>query len=112
MQKNQSKKSQTWYKLDLSANVYPTLQRKNFSNVYRISLSLKETIQPEVLQKALDMTLCRFPTFQVAIRKGLFWRYLESNHRPGPYVQPDIGNPCMPMHFKANNRYLIRFYYY
>lgn len=102
----------TWYKLDLSANVYPTLQRKNFSNVYRISLSLKENVQPDILQKALDLTLCRFPTFQVAIRKGLFWRYLEPNHRPGPYVQKDIENPCMPMHFKSNNRYLIRIYYY
>lgn len=105
-------KHSTWYKLDLSANVYPTLQRKNFSNVYRISLTLKEPVKPEILQKALDLTLPRFPTFQVAIRKGLFWRYLEPNHRPGPYVQPDIENPCMPMHFKANNRYLIRVYYY
>lgn len=102
----------TWYKLDLSANVYPTLQRKNFSNVYRISLSLKENINPDVLQKALDLTLPRFPTFQVAIRKGVFWRYLEPNHRPGPFVQPDIENPCMPMHFKSNHRYLIRVYYY
>lgn len=92
--------------------MYPTLQRKNFSNVYRISLSLTENVQPDVLQKALDKTLSRFPTFQVAIRKGLFWRYLEANHRPGPFVREDIENPCMPMHFKTNNRYLIRIYYY
>ena len=107
-----NKQKSTWYKLDLSANVYPTLQRKNFSNVYRMSLSLKENVQPDILQKALDLTLCRFPTFRVAIRKGLFWRYLEANHRPGPFVREDIENPCMPMHFKANNRYLIRIYYY
>ena len=107
-----NKQKNTWYKLDLSANVYPTLQRKNFSNVYRMSLSLKENVQPDILQKALDLTLCRFPTFRVAIRKGLFWRYLEANHRPGPFVREDIENPCMPMHFKANNRYLIRIYYY
>ena len=112
MKKNNDKRHKTWYKLDLSANVYPTLQRKNFSNVYRISLSLKEIVQPDILQKALDMTLSRFPTFQVALRKGLFWRYLEANHRPGPFVREDIENPCMPMHFKANNRYLIRIYYY
>ena len=111
--RNQMKtRHKTLYKLDLSANVYPTLQRKNFSNVYRISLSLMENVQPDILQKALDMTLSRFPTFQVAIRKGLFWRYLEPNHRPGPFVREDIENPCMPMNFKANNRYLIRVYYY
>ena len=112
MKTNRKHRHKTWYKLDLSANVYPTLQRKNFSNVYRISLSLTENVQPDVLQKALDKTLSRFPTFQVAIRKGLFWRYLEANHRPGPFVREDIENPCMPMHFKTNNRYLIRIYYY
>ena len=105
-------KKEVWYKLDLSAIVYPTLQRKDFSSVYRLSVLLKEEIDPAVLQRALDITLPRFPTYKVAIRKGLFWRYLEPNNRPGPFVTPDIKNPCMPMHFKANNRYLLRIYYY
>ena len=99
MKTKTSKKRDTWYKLDLSANVYPTLQRKNFSSVYRISITLKETIQPDLLQKAVDMTLPRFPTFKAALRKGVFWRYLEPNDRPGPFVQPDIQNPCMNMNF-------------
>ena len=110
--KNEPNNRDTWYKLDLSANVYPTLQRKDFSSVYRISVTLKEEIQPELLQQALDMTLPRFPTFKVAMRRGLFWRYLEPNNRPGPFVQADINNPCMPMRFRANNRYMIRVYYY
>ncbi len=101
-----------WYKLDLSAIVYPTLQRRDFSSVYRLSVVLKEEIKPEVLQQALDMTLPRFPTYKAAIRKGLFWRYLEPNDRPGPFVQEDVRNPCQPMYFKANNRYLVRVYYY
>ncbi len=101
-----------WYKLDLSAIVYPTLQRKDFSSVYRMSVLLKEDVKPEVLQKAVDMTLPRFPTYKVAMRRGVFWRYLEPNHRPGPFVQPDVKNPCQPMYYKADNRYMIRFYYY
>ena len=101
-----------WYKLDLSATVYPTLQRRDFSSVYRLSVTLKEKIDAALLQQALDQTLPRFPTYKVAIRKGLFWRYLEPNNRPGPFVQEDIKNPCMPMHFKSNDCYLIRLYYY
>ena len=101
-----------WYQLDLSAIVYPTLQRRDFSSVYRLSVLLKEEVQPDVLQKALDMTLPRFPTYKAAIRKGLFWRYLEPNDRPGPFVQEDVKNPCQPMYFKANNRYLVRVYYF
>ncbi|MBO5055910.1 MAG: alcohol acetyltransferase [Lachnospiraceae bacterium] len=101
-----------WYKLDLSAIVYPTLQRRDFSSVYRLSMLLKEPVKPDILQQAVDIALVRFPTYKTAIRKGLFWRYLEPNHRPGPFVQKDIRNFCMPMPFKAGNRYLLRIYYY
>ncbi len=105
-------KKKDWYKLDLSAIVYPTLQRKDFSSVYRLSVVLKEPVNPDILQQAADIALERFPTYKTAIHKGLFWRYLESNHKPGPFVQKDIKNPCMPMPFRSNNNYLIRIYYY
>lgn len=119
--RNQTKKSNNyrekqdpkiWYKLDLSAIVYPTLQRRDFSSVYRLSVVLKEPVNPDILQKAVDIALKRFPTYKTAIRKGLFWRYLEPNDRPGPFVQKDIRNFCMPMPFKAGNRYLLRIYYH
>ena len=103
MKKRQSPKT-PWYRLDLSAIVYPTLQRRNFSSVYRISVLLKEQVDPKLLQKAVDLTLPRFPTFKVAMRKGLFWRYLEPNNRPGPFVEKDIVNPCMPMFFREIGR--------
>ena len=115
MEQSKSKekfKRKDWYKLDLSAIVYPTLQRKDFSSVYRLSVLMKEEVDPKLLQEALDRTLPRFPTYKAAIRKGLFWRYLEPNDRPGPFVQEDVKNPCQPMYFKANNRYLVRVYYY
>ncbi len=101
-----------WYKLDLSAIVYPTLQRRDFSSVYRLSVLLKEPIQPDILQQAVDIALERFPTYKTAMHSGLFWRYLETNTNPGPFVQKDIRNSCMPMPFRSNNRYLIRIYYY
>lgn len=101
-----------WYKMDLSAVVYPTLQRRDFSSVYRLSVVLKRTVDPMLLQEAVDITMNRFPTYKVAIRRGLFWRYLEPNNRPGPFVEADIKNPCMPMPFKSNNRYPVRFYYH
>ena len=107
-----SKVHKDWYKLDLSAIVYPTLQRRDFSSVYRLSVLLKEEIDPEMLQRAVNLTMPRFPTYKAAIRKGVFWRYLEPNDRPGPFVQEDVKNPCQPMYFKANNRYLVRIYYY
>lgn len=112
MKKDKTSHQNEWYKMDLSAVVYPTLQRRDFSSVYRLSVVLKEKIDPQLLQQAVDITLKRFPTYKVAIRKGLFWRYLEPNNRPGPFVMKDIKNPCMPMPFKSNNRYPIRIYYH
>ena len=109
---NEKSTRKDWYKLDLSAIVYPTLQRRDFSSVYRLSVTLKEEINPDILQQALDLSLPRFPTYKAAIRKGVFWRYLEPNNRPGPFVQTDVKNFCQPMHFKGNNRYLVKVYYY
>lgn len=112
MSKQSKSQSKTWYRLDLSAIVYPTLQRRDFSSVYRLSLLLKEDVQPDILQQAVDIAMKRFPTYRSAMHKGLFWRYLEPNTNPGPIVQKDIRNFCMPMPFKSNNRYLVRFYWY
>ena len=112
MSKQSKTQSKTWYRLDLSAIVYPTLQRRDFSSVYRLSVLLKEAVNPDVLQQAVDIAIKRFPTYKSAMRKGLFWRYLEPNNNPGPIVQKDVRNFCMPMPFKSNNRYLVRFYWY
>lgn len=112
MSRNRKNTPRIWYRLDLSAIVYPTLQRRDFSSVYRLSVLLKETIKPDILQQAVDIAMKRFPTYKSAMRKGLFWRYLEPNDRPGPFVRPDVRNFCMPMSFKSNNRYLVRVYYY
>lgn len=112
LNKRDKQEPKIWYKLDLSAIVYPTLQRRDFSSVYRLSVVLKEPVKPDILQTAVDIALKRFPTYKTAIRKGLFWRYLEPNDRPGPFVQKDIRNFCMPMPFKAGSRYLLRIYYH
>lgn len=101
-----------WYKLDLSANVYPTLQRRTFSSLFRISVTLTKKVDPVLLQKAFELALPRFPTMKVAMHKGLFWRYLEPNQNPVPKVRPDINNPCMPIRIKEEDRYLLRVYYY
>ena len=101
-----------WFKLDLSGNVYPTLQKKSFSSTFRVSLTLKDEVKPEILQKAFEQIMPRFPSFKVDLRKGFFWRYLEPNRRPLPKVERDVKNPCMPMDFHSKHRYLIRIYYY
>lgn len=69
-------------------------------------------VDPQALQRAVDLTLPRFPCFRVRMRRGLFWHYLEPNPRPGPFVREDMANPCQPIRFNEDNGWLIRFFYY
>ena len=83
-----------WEKLDNTANLFPAIATQNMTNVYRISVTLKEEIQGAVLQLALDKVLERFDTFRVRMRKGIFWYYFETNTKPAPTVYRENDYPC------------------
>ena len=40
-------------------------------------IETKETVDSEILQRALDQTMEKYPLFRAVLRKGLFWFYLE-----------------------------------
>ena len=101
-----------WYRLDNAGVLYSALKKEKYAPVYRFSAVMTAPVDPQALQAAVDRTLPRFPGFQVRIRKGAFWCYFEPNDLPGPFVQPDIANPCQPIRDKADNNWLIRFFYY
>lgn len=70
-----------WDKLDNTAHLFPSIAGENMTNVYRISVTLKEDIQKEYLQQALDMVLPKFDGFNVRLRTGVFWYYLRKMER-------------------------------
>ena len=71
------KRSLRWVKLDNAAKIYPAARRKNWSNVFRQSVTLCDPVDRAVLQKALDVTVKRFPTIGARLRRGVFWYYLQ-----------------------------------
>lgn len=101
-----------WYRLDNAGVLYSALKKEKYAPVYRFSAVMTERVDPEALQRAVDRTMPRFPCFRVRIRKGAFWCYFEPNEKAGPFVRPDIANPCQPIREKADNDWLIRFFYY
>lgn len=103
---------QNWYRLDNAGVLYAALKKEKYAPVYRFSAIMAQTVDPAALQRAVDRSMPRFPSFRFRIRKGAFWCYFEPNNKPGPFVQPDISNPCQPMRDKAENNWLIRFFYY
>ncbi len=105
-------REQNWYRLDNAGVLYSALKKEKYAPVYRFSAVMDEKVDPSALQRAVDRSMPRFPSFRVRIRKGVFWCYFESNNKPGPFVQPDISNPCQPIRDKEDNDWLIRFFYY
>ena len=101
-----------WYRLDNAGVLYSALKKEKYAPVYRFSAVMTDKVDQSALQRAVDRTMPRFPSFRVRFRKGAFWCYFEPNNKPGPFVRPDISNPCQPMRDKGDNDWLVRFYYY
>jgi len=98
---------QRWYRLDNAANVYPAVRSRKRPGVFRVSATLKEAVDPQVLQLALDDTLKRIPNFSVKLQSGLFWHYFRHSDEK-ILVQPDVINPCMWMSGEETKGFLIR----
>ncbi len=66
-----------WLPLDNAAKIYPAARRQNWSNVFRLSATLTEPVDKVILKNALEITLGRFPSIAVRLRRGAFWYYLQ-----------------------------------
>lgn len=97
--------------LDNAGKVFPGQNTKRWSNVFRMSIQLKEDIDPDTLRVALDKTLDRLPTLKLKMKDGFFSNYFETNELQCP-INHDIKNFCYRIDLKENNNYLLRVYYH
>lgn len=110
---NRSEKTaKRWERLDNTAHLFPIIATDEMTNVYRISVTLKEDILPGLLQEALDEVLPYFPGFNMRMRKGFFWYYFEENTKPAPEVHEECTYPCQFITENRNRNYLFRVTYY
>lgn len=100
-----------WRRLDNSAKIFPLSTGKKYSTVFRLSVILKEEIQPLILQKALIDTLEKYQSFKVKIKKGFFWHYLENNAKI-PIIEEESDYPCKYIDTSLNNGYLFKVTYF
>ena len=109
--KEKNLKPPFWFKLDNAAKIFPGQNSPTWSSSFRVCFEMKEDIDPVLLKQAVVDVMPRFPCYDVQIRRGFFWFYLEKNPNT-PSVLPDINNPCYRVNFKENNRFLFRLYYH
>ena len=87
-----------WMRLDNAAKIYPAAKRRGWTNYFRLSATLKEPVDVQVLRTALDVTVRRFPSIAVRLRRGAFWYYLEEIEKAPP-IEEDKSYPLVHVPF-------------
>ena len=96
-----------WMRLDNAAKIYPAARRRSWTNVFRLSATMTETVDTAILQTALDVTVRRFPSMAVRLCSGVFWYYLEELSE-APEICMDIGHPLEQMKGKDIRKCALR----
>ncbi|MBO4415400.1 MAG: hypothetical protein J5824_05395 [Lachnospiraceae bacterium] len=103
--------SENWYKLDNVAKVFLATVSKRDTRSFRLSCTLKEKIDPELLQEAVIMATQDRPQMQVRIRRGIFWHYMEDTDIiPKVSEEHDRICPLLYIPAKAMLHYQVTYY--
>lgn len=96
-----------WLPLDNAAKIYPAARRQNWSNIFRVSATFTEDINTDVLRDALDVTVRRFPSFAVRLRRGVFWYRLEQISGT-PEISEEYSYPLTAMTYSETGKCAFR----
>lgn len=99
-----------WYRLDNIGKFYSSQVGGSTQTVFRYAATLVDEVDPAILQDALVKTVELFPSFNVCLRSGMFWHYLQRSAEP-PQVQPENLPICYGLHVDAKS-VLFRVSYY
>ena len=111
MRERRKKRPGRWRKLDNAAQAFPAATGKKDSRVFRFYCVLREEINGDRLQAALDAALEKYPLFRSVLRKGLFWFYMEPRQIPA-VVRPENRTPCSYIYEPDQKRLLFEVTYY
>ncbi len=92
-------------RIDNAANIYPASLSKHYASLYRMSVTLTETVDPVILQHALETVSDRIPTFRCELKSGMFWWHLRRMDKD-PEVSPSA--PLNRFHFSDNGGFLYK----
>jgi NRPS condensation-like uncharacterized protein len=99
-----------WFPLDNAAKIFPEVSNRKETNTFRVQIELKESVDPDGLQKAVDRIIDRFPMFKVRLKNGFFWRYFDHNYSR-VLIEPLPVQVCGQLNPKENNGYLFKIFY-
>ena len=103
----QKRVSLRWMPLDNAAKIYPAARRPEWSNVFRESATLTESIDKDIMQSALEVTIRRFPSIAVKLRRGVFWYYLQELSE-APKIREENSYPLTRMSKEETRKCALR----
>lgn len=106
--------------MDNSGIIHLAVLQKGFSNSFRLSVTLTETVDPQLLQKALDTVTPRFPTMVAGIQNGVFRHWvvpaeappeIQLDDSPLTYMQPEQIRNCAMRVLYRDTRIAVEFFH-
>ncbi len=96
-----------WFKLDNAAKIYPALSVKKSPPQFRLTVSLNKPVNYRIFKQAWGNILERCPYFQVYLKRGLFWYYLQRHHNLPP-IELMMPVPVSTFDHKKRTSHLIK----
>ena len=96
-----------WYSLDNSSKIFPSTTADKRRNTFFLCAILKEKIEREIMEQAINDVLLRFPSFKVRLKRGVFWYYLEENLKRFNISEEDP-NFLQDFNERENNDFLFK----
>ncbi len=103
--------SSRWYKLDNAAKIVPSQAHGADTRVFRLTAVLKEDVKKDILEQALIEVAPEFPIFNVVLKRGIFWYYLEDSEII-PKVSEEGEYPLEALYYPGRRNLLYRVTYF
>ncbi len=100
-----------WFRLDNAGKIFAPILTKRYTTMIRVALELTEVVNPDILQQALNHMMDRCPYYQVQLRRGVFWYYLQELTTYPP-VEEDSKYPCRYIPLKKKGQSPLRVLYF
>ena len=104
---SEKKRKLLWMPLDNAAKIYPAARSRSWSNVFRLSATMRDEVDTPCLESALAVTVRRFPSIAAKLCTGLFWYYLEEVEKP-PVLMEEASSPTVRMRTRDMKKCALR----
>ncbi|MBY8999843.1 MAG: hypothetical protein KGD64_02920 [Candidatus Heimdallarchaeota archaeon] len=106
-----TEKDHEWHRLENAATGFSLVASPKIPQVFRLTATMKNSINVTQLQKALNNIIVRFPYFRVNMRTGFFWHFWQTN-LDSPKIYPDSKDPnnFMPITNKGEFPFRVKVY--